>query len=316
LSRTTVPATIPMHEGLYDGNSTYYIITDSSHQDYAKMLTLKQSWKVELAPALKKISENNLQKIFIFKNGIKGTGINGFQGEIFTSTPYQKSEYTSLNSVIEVSWKKGQNASLLKSSEEVIDAEKSGRVEFNKTGVVINAPQIIWPKGQMLVRESKEINDDLTFGGGQIIEINKEEMKVTFVAHRSWGPDGKTIYHIIVDATPSGPAEMMGVPTSPSSFNSITNSSKSDLFQFKNGIKGSGSLGFQPSISTGIPGDENYSPIWRVYVVEWNNPKNAKLLETISDINSSKAADLISVNLARTMNSDTIVDFPIIDPFQ
>jgi len=316
LSRTTVPATIPMHEGLYDGNSTYYIITDSSHQDYAKMLTLKQSWKVELAPALKKISENNLQKIFIFKNGIKGTGINGYQGEIFTSTPYQKSEYTSLNSVIEVSWKKGQNASLLKSSEEVIDAEKSGRVEFNKTGVVINAPQIIWPKGQMLVRESKEINDDLTFGGGQIIEINKEEMKVTFVAHRSWGPDGKTIYHIIVDATPSGPAEMMGVPTSPSSFNSITNSSKSDLFQFKNGIKGSGSLGFQPSISTGIPGDENYSPIWRVYVVEWNNPKNAKLLETISDINSSKAADLISVNLARTMNSDTIVDFPIIDPFQ
>ena len=316
LSRANVPITIPMHEGLYDGDPIYYIITDSSHQDYAKMLTTKQGWKVEVAPSIKKTPENILQKIFIFKNGIKGNGINDYQQEIFTSTPYQKLEYTSLNSVIEVTWKKGQNATLLKSSEEVMDAEKSGRVEFNETGVVINAPQIMWPKGQMLVREDKEINDDLTFGGGQIIEINKEEMTVTFVAHRAWGPDGKTIYHIITDATPSGPADLMGVPSSPSSFNSITNSSRSDLFQFKNGIKGSGSLGFQPSISTATPGDENYSPIWRVYVVEWNNPKNAKILETISDINSSKTADLISVNLARTMNSDTIVNFPFIDPFQ
>jgi hypothetical protein len=316
LSLANVPATIPMHEGLYYGDPIYYIITDSSHQDYAKMLTAKQGWKVEVAPSIKKIPENILQKIFIFKNGIKGNGINDYQKEIFTSTPYQKSEYTSLNSVIEVTWKKGQNATLLKSSEEIIDAEKSGRVEFNETGVVINAPQIMWPKGQMLVREDKEISDGLTFGGGQIIEINKEEMKVTFVAHRAWGPDGKTIYHIITDATPSGPADMMGVPSLPSSFNLITNSSRADLFQFKNGIKGSGSLGFQPSISTATPGDENYSPIWRVYVVEWNNPKNAKILETIYDINSSKTADLISVNLARTMNSNTIVNFPFIDPFQ
>jgi len=316
LSRANVPATIPMHEGLHDGNPIYYIITDSSNQDYAKMLTTKQGWKVEVAPSIKKSPENILQEIFIFKNGIKGNGINNYQQEIFTSTPYHKSEYISLNSVVEVTWKKGQNATLLKSSEEVIDAEKSGRVEFNETGVVINAPQIMWPKGQMLVREDKEINDDLTFGGGQIIEINKEEMTVTFVAHRAWGPDGKTIYHIITDATPSGPADMMGIPSSPSSFNLITNSSRSDLFQFKNGIKGSGSLGFQPSISTAIPGDENYSPIWRVYVVEWNNPKNAKILETISDIDSSKKANLISVNLARTMNSNTIVNFPFIDPFQ
>ena len=97
---------------------------------------------------------------------LKEIGINGYQEEIFTSTPYQKSEYTSLNSVIEVSWKKGQNATLLKSSEEVMNAEKSGRVEFNETGVVINTPQIIWPEGQMLVREDKEINDDLTFEWG------------------------------------------------------------------------------------------------------------------------------------------------------
>jgi hypothetical protein len=316
LSRANVPATIPMHEGLYDGNPIFYIITDSSQKGYAEMLTTKQGWKVAIAPSIKKTSENTLQKIFIFKNGVGGDGINKYQKEIFTSTPSQKLQYNSLNSVIEVTWKKGQNAIILESSEEVINAEKGGRVEFNETGVVINAPQIMWPNDQMLVRENKEITDDLTFSGGQIVEINKDKMTVTFVAHRGWGPDGKTIYHIITDATPSGPAEMMGVPFSPSSIYSITNSSTADLFQFQNGIKGSGSLGFQPSISTATPGDENYSPIWRVYIVEWNNPENAKILETISDINSSKEADLISVSLGRTMNSNHIVNYPFIDPFQ
>jgi hypothetical protein len=316
LSRANVPAIIPMHEGLYDGNPIFYIITDSSQQGYAEMLTTKQGWKVEIAPSIKKTPENILQKIFIFKNGVRGDGINKYQKEIFTSTPSQKLQYNSLNSVIEVTWKKGQNATVLESSEEVINAEKGGRVEFNEIGVVINTPQIMWPNDQMVVRDNKEITDDLTFSGGQIIEINKDKMTVTFVAHRGWGPDGKTIYHIITDATPSGPAEMMGVPFSPSSIYSITNSSTADLFQFQNGIKGSGSLGFQPSISTATPGDDNYSPIWRVYIVEWNNPENAKILETISDINSSKESDLISVSLGRTMNSNHIVNYPFIDPFQ
>ncbi|MBI2643883.1 MAG: hypothetical protein HYW92_06305 [Nitrosarchaeum sp.] len=316
LSRTNVAAIIPMHEGLYNGNSIFYIITDSSKQEYAEIITEKQGWKVETAPPIKNTPENTLQKIFVFKNGVKGDGIYGHQKEIFSSTPSQELEYSALNSVIEVTWKKGQNAKILESSEEIINAEEDGRVEFNKTGIVINTPQIIWPDGQMLVRDDKEITDDLTFSGGQITEINKDEMTVTFVAHRGWGPDGKTIYYIVTDATPSGPAEMMGVPFSPRSENLITNSSAVDLFQFQNGIKGSGSLGFQPGIATVTPGSENYSPMWRIYIIEWNNPENAKILETISDINSFKANDLISVSLARPMNSHHIVNGPFIDPFQ
>jgi hypothetical protein len=316
LSRTSVPATIPMHEGFYNNNPVFYIITDSSQQEYAEMITKKQSWKVEIAPSIEKISEDTLQKIFVFKNGVKGDGIYGHQKEIFSSTPSQELEYSALNYVIEVTWKKGQNAEILESSEEIINAEEDGRVEFNKTGIVINTPQIIWPDGQMLVRDDKETTDDLPFSGGQITKINKDEMTVTFVAHRGWGPDGKTIYSIVTDATPSGPAKMMGVPFSPRLENLITNSSTVDLFQFQNGIKGSGSLGFQPGIATVNLGSENYSPMWHIYIVEWNNPENAKILETISDINSFKANDLISVSLARPMNSHHIVNSPLIDPFQ
>ena len=316
LSRTNVPATIPMHKGIYEGNQILYIITDGSDEDYAKTLTEKQGWNVELAPVLADVPKDILQKIFIFKNGIKGNGIYGFQDEVFSSTPSQESQYSALSSVIEVTWKIGQKEILFESAAEVITAEEGGRVEFNETGIVLNTPQIVWPDGQMLVRSDKEITDETPYGGGQIIEINEEEMTVTFVAHRGWGPDGRTIYYIVTDATPSGPAETMGVVSSPTSANLIAHSGAVDLFQFKNGIKGTGPLGFQPGIAGAALGDTNYSPMWRIYLVEWNDEKSAKILETKSDIDSFRADDLISVSIARPTNSDHIVNCPFIDPFQ
>ncbi len=156
----------------------------------------------------------------------------------------------------------------------------------------------------------------MEYGGGQIIEINNDEMTVTFVAHRGWGPNGNTIYYIVTDATPSGPAELMGVANSPTSANLIANPAAVDLFQFNNGIKGTGPLGFQPGIAAASTGDENYSPIWRIFLVEWHNPDDAQILETKSDIDYFKSEDKLSVSIAKPMNSDHIVNCPFIDPFQ
>ncbi len=41
----------------------------------------------------------------------------------------------------------------------------------------------------MKIRSDKEITDEMSFDGGQIVEINEDELTVTFVAHRGWGPD-------------------------------------------------------------------------------------------------------------------------------
>ena len=316
LSRANVPATIPMHKGIYEGDQIFYILTDGSDEEYTKILTEKQDWNVEFSPPIADIPEDALQNLFIFKNGIRGDGIYGFQAELFSSTPSQESEYSALNSVIEVTWKTGQRATLIESTADIITAEEGGRVEFNETEIILNTPQIVWPDGQMKIRSDKEIIDEMPYGGGQIIEINEEKLTVTFVAHRGWGPDGRTIYYIVTDATPSGPAETMGVVSSPTSAKLIANSGVVDLFQFKNGIKGSGPLGFQAGIANAALGDSNYSPMWRIYLVEWNDTKSAKILETISDIDSFRANNLISTNIARPTNSDHIVNCPFIDPFQ
>ena len=316
LSRTNVPATIPMHKGIYEGNQILYIITDGSDENYTKTLSEKQEWNVELAPVIADIPETVLQKLYVFKNGINGDGIYGFQDEVFSSTPSQELEYNALNSIIEVSWKVGQNEIVFESVADIIAAEESGRIKFHETKVVLNTPQIVWPDGQMIIRSDKEISDKTSYGGGQIIEINEDEMTVTFVAHRGWGPDGRTVYYIVTDATPLGPAETMGVVSSPTSANLIAHSGAVDLFQFKNGIKGSGPLGFQAGISGASLDDANYSPMWRIYLIEWNDTESAKILETKSDIDSFRTNGLLSVSIARPTNSDYIVNCPFIDPYQ
>jgi len=315
LSRANVPAMIPMHQGYYNGEPVYFIITDSSEERHAEIITENQGWKVELAPLLSFAPVDALSTTYVFTNGVDGDGVHGYQGEVFTSTPAQE-DYSALASHVHVTWNDDSNAEVLDSEEAVLLAETDGRVSLTELKVVLNISQIVWPEGQMLVKEDKTLTDETPYGGGQILDIDTDEMIVTFIAHRGWGPDGRTIYYIVTDATPSGPAGMMGVTPVSATANLIANAAAVDLFQFRNGLTGSGPLGFQAGIAASGPGDANYSPMWRIFMIGWEDPESALLLETIDDINALKEAGLINVNIARPMDSDHIVNCPFIDPFQ
>ncbi|MBS3926316.1 MAG: hypothetical protein KGZ34_06475 [Nitrosarchaeum sp.] len=316
LSRANVPAKIPMHQGFYNGGDVYYIITDSSDKTHADVITKNQKWKVELAPLLKNAPAKALSKTYMFTNGINGGGVHGYQGEVFTSTPAQSEIYSALTSHVHVTWKDGAAPRVLNSEKAILDAEKKGEISLSPLEVVLNMPQIVWPEGQMKVKKDKTLADDTPYGDAQVLEIDTKGKTVTFVAHRGWGPDGRTIYYIVTDATPSGPAEMMGVTSAPTSASLIANSAAVDLYQFMNGIKGSGPMGFQAGIAAGAQGDANYSPMWRINVIGWKDASNAAVLETMSDIAAYQKAGLIDVSLARPMDSDHIVNCPFIDPFQ
>lgn len=316
LSRANVPAVIPLHQGYYDGGDVYFIITDSSDPTHAEIITENQDWQVELAPLLANAPDEALSKTYMFTNGIDGDGVHGYQGEVFTSTPAQADVYSALTSHVHVTWNEGKTSRVLDSDAMIMEAAENEEITLTEVAVVLNMPQIIWPEGQMMVKEDKTLTDDQPYGGGQVLDIDTEEMTVTFIAHRGWGPDGRTIYYIVTDATPSGPAGMMGVVSAPTTASLITSSAAVDLFQFKNGITGSGPLGFQAGIAASAPGDANYSPMWRISGITWDNPDDASLLETLQDISAFTKAGLISTNLLRPMDSDHIVNCPFIDPFQ
>ena len=146
-----------MHKGIFEGKEVLYIITDGSDEEYSNFLTEKQGWKVEPAPPLAETPEDALQQIYIFKNGVEGEGILGYQSEVFSSTPAQESKYSALSSLIEITWKPGQKEIVFETEEEILEAKEKERIEFNETGIVLNTPQIVWPEGQMLVRSDSTI---------------------------------------------------------------------------------------------------------------------------------------------------------------
>lgn len=316
LSRANVPATIPLHHGYYNGGDVFFIITDSSDSTHADIISENQGWKVELAPLLSNAPDSALSPTYMFTNGVEGDGVHGYQSEVFTSTPAQPETYSALTSHVHVTWNDDSTPRILDSEDMILAAEENGELVLTDLDVVMNMPHIIWPDGQMIVKEDKTLTDETPYGGGQILDIDTEEMTVTFIAHRGWGPDGRTIYYIVTDATPSGPANMMGVVDAPTSAELIANSAAVDLFQFKNGLKGSGPLGFQPGIAAAAPGDANYSPMWRIFLIDWNNEHDAKLLETVGDINAYSQSDMITISIAKPMDSHHIVNCPFIDPFQ
>jgi hypothetical protein len=316
LSNTNVPVTIPLHQGYYMGKAVYYIITDSSDSAHADIITKNQGWKVNLAPLLANATEDALSKTYMFTNGVPGDGVYGFQGEIFTSTPEQTDAYSALTSHVNVTWNRGKIPIILDSEKEMLIAEKRGFIVLTKADVVLNMPQTVWPEGQMPVKANKTLTDDTPFVGAQVLDIDLTNKTTTFIAHKGWDSEGKTIYFIVTDATPIGPTVNLGVTYAPKNAALISNPAAVDMFHFMNGIESSGPFGFQPGIVSGSLVDETYSPMSRIFIITWNNPDNAELLLTKSMIDEFEKDKLITVDLAKPMAADHIVNTPIVDPYQ
>ena len=72
------------------------------------------------------------------------------------------------------------------------------------------------------------------YGGGQITNIDLENMKVTFVAHRGFAPNGDTIYYIATDTSSKDVADALGVIHVPKIQDTLGTASSSDLYVFTN----------------------------------------------------------------------------------
>lgn len=309
LSFANVPVDIPLMKGYYNGEEVFFIATEASDKAHTDMLKEKTGWKVVETPLLARAPDSALSKVYMFTNGGGGQGTMGQQPDVFDNTPAQTNDYSPLRKIVHVTWSDESAARELKSVDEIMVAEDAGEVTLQETNIVLNYPMIKWPGGQMAIR-NEPITDSMEYmGGGQVTNIDTSNMKVTFIAHRGWGPDGKTIYYIVTDATPKGPADMMGVVYAPKTENLAITPVAVDLFQFGNGIMGSGPMGFQAGIGGANPGDENYSPMWRISFINWKDPSEARVLETITDINKMK--EKITVEAA--MDGKHIVNCPFIE---
>ena len=317
LARGAVPAHLPLHAGLYNGTGLLYVVTDASDDKYAEMVSQRQGWRVERAPALANAPPDAVSDVYVFTNGVAGGGLRGYQDDVFSSTPGQPREYSALRQVSEVAWKVGQRPSVLSSEAEVLEARNGSRVTVERIGAVANMPQVRWDGGQMAVRaDGYAVAGNETYDGAQLARVDEQSMTATFIAHRAWGPDGRTVYRIVTDAAPGGPAGAMGAAPAPLLAELVGTGAAADAYEFVNGVRGQGQLGFQPGISTVAPGGDSYTPIMHLYVAKWGAEREASVLQTVADVEALEDSGDIGVTLALPLNADFVVNSPVVDPFQ
>ncbi|MDE1845176.1 MAG: hypothetical protein KGI10_07605 [Thaumarchaeota archaeon] len=311
IPKSTIPVQIPMHEGIVNGKTVYYIITDSSNNLVANTISDKQNWKVQVSPVLAHVPVASYGNIFIFTNGITGNGTRGYQDDVLSFTPTDK-QYSPLSKVIEVSWNVGRGPFILNSTKTILDANMTGKIKLTVTDTILNTPEVIWDGGALDVRANKVLSDKTSYLDGQVLDVNVDNMTATFVGHRGWGPDGKTIYYIITAGTPQGPAQTMKIQDVPSL--SLLGLSARDVYHFTNGLQGAGPFGYQEGISSAQSGDSTYSPICKISIINWNDPKNVKVLENKNDIEYEKSIGDITIQEATVLDKNYILDCPIVNP--
>jgi len=145
---TDVPLTIPMIDGYYNGEKVYFIHTEISDKDIASMMTSMVNFPTLYVPDLDDTSPNDLGKVYIFTNGITGSGPYGggpffFQIDIFDSVPGMD-EYNQFRVPQLVTWNEDSNPILLTSIEDLFEAEANGELSIESTDFVVNAPMIVW----------------------------------------------------------------------------------------------------------------------------------------------------------------------------
>ena len=313
LFNANVELDVPMMKGYENGNEIFFIATDSSDNQTAIQITNATDFKVNFAPLLAKTPEEARGQAYVFENGVEGEGPLGFQLPVINARPGQEG-YSPLLQINLVRWNGGAAAqpTELRSVQDIISASNAGQLTITKTDVIVNHPAVKWQGGSLQIRQDRDnINDESPYMGGQVTNIDTANMTATFVAHRGWGPDGKTVYYIVADAVPEMPASMMGVPFVPADEKLIGTPVAPDLFQFTNGINGTGPMGFQSGIGSANPDDDNYSPMWKISFLEWKDPSQAKVLQNQNDINMMLQRGLIT--LMPAMEGRHIVNCPFFD---
>src|SRR5215472_2678767 len=287
LTKTNVPVTLPLTRGYVNGFEVFYISTEASDKGLADHLTNFTHSRVSFAPALKNAPPQSLANIYIFRNGIKGSGPLGFQPN--DSQPGNPG-YSPLCRINNVEWKQGVSPKELKSETDILSAQKNGELTISSSDVVVNCPFVYWHGGSLKERTDKILSDLMGYGGAQVLNIDIEKMQVTFVAHRGFATDGSTIYYIATDASVKKVADKFGVIFVSKTGAALLSGGSSDLYVFTNGIKGSGPMGFQASIASTNVGDTAYSPLWRIQATTWKDPSHTEFLTSVTQITSAAQA--------------------------
>jgi hypothetical protein len=144
LTTPNAPVVIPLVKGLYDGKDILLITTEVSDKTMKDQIGNFTGFPVNYDANLTKISQG-VGNLWIFKNGVKGSGFMGFQASVVDSIPGDPG-YTPLWKVSIVEWKmnSGVTPTILGSDDAIAAAQSKGQITITPTNVVVNCPILQW----------------------------------------------------------------------------------------------------------------------------------------------------------------------------
>ena len=141
---------VPPVTGYSEGQEILFLHTEASDSEIARLLTDMMGSPVLVVPALAKVPEETLARVYVFTNGPKQAGPMGplgFQPDVFESPPGFPG-YSPLRTVVFVTWNDRASARILKSGAEVRESLRNGDLAMEQPGVVVNMPMLTWPGGR------------------------------------------------------------------------------------------------------------------------------------------------------------------------
>lgn len=254
--------TFRVHEGLVNGESVYYIRTDSSDPQVAKDTGLVYVPLLNVAQSME-----NVNVMYQFMDGGRPAVFQWMPGD---------ENYSSLfhcKPIMNVS-----DESLELTSVEAIEAAiEAGSVEIMDVPVYVNYPFVKWPGGGL------SVDPDLTgvLPGGQLFEeVDTENMTVTMKLHQCY-PGSR---YILTDTGAAPMAPMMNIPAATPTQQLKELGGTDEIWVFGNGIEGPGVMGFQPAIFDNKAGQPAWSPFWDHFTVTWTDPAGARVLQSSAEV--------------------------------
>lgn len=138
---------LPAGMAYVDGREIYFVHTETSDADVAKLLTDMMDSPVLHVPSLANAPEEALANVYVFDNGLEGMGPFGYQSDVFDNPP-GTAGYSPLRRINVVTWADPTQARELKSVAEIQAAEAAGEVTIAQPGVVVNMPFVVWDGGK------------------------------------------------------------------------------------------------------------------------------------------------------------------------
>lgn len=146
-SKMGATAVLPVGKAYAEGKEIYFMHTEASDADIARLLSDMMKSPVLEVPALAQVPDEALANVYVFENGLKGMGPLGFQADVFDA-PAGTPGYSPLRRLNVVTWTDPAKARELKSVAEVLAAQQAGEVSIAQPGVVINMPFVVWDGGK------------------------------------------------------------------------------------------------------------------------------------------------------------------------